>query len=179
MMPGRMREKRQAKKRSNVKSRNNQAEIVCISSASGVPAFLSAFFCSSRLLSGLLSDGSMKCGPAEGLDQQNSDQCTAAVNTYISQRRSAGIHKGLMIFIQTCKSHTYESCKEHQPDSTDSVNVERERNGDGQKTILGHVGGLADIKLNAGSFLGKQVRAFACGKYFIFGFYELVADLVA
>ena len=70
------------------------------------------------------------------------------------------------------------SCKKHQPDSPDSVNIKREGNGDGQQTVFGHMGSLPYIKLDMGCLLGKLIRAFSCGEYFIFCFYDLIADFI-
>lgn len=163
----------------NIESRNIWQRLF-ISSLPGYPGFcLFSFSCFPAFLSGFFSTRGMEGGPAECLYQQNSDQCTAAVNTHIPYRRSAGIYKGLMIFIQTCKSHAYYSYQEHQPDSPDSVNVEREGNGDGKKTVFCHMSCLTDIKLDAGSLLRELIRAFASGKYFVFRFYDLVADFIA
>ena len=52
----------------------------------------------------------MCSGPAESLYQQDSNSRTAAVNTYISYRRTPPVYKRLMIFIQSCESHTDCTC---------------------------------------------------------------------
>ena len=55
----------------------------------------------------------------------------------------------------------------------------RAGNGDGKKTVFCHMSCLTDIKLDAGSLLRELIRAFASGKYFVFRFYDLVADFIA
>ena len=54
----------------------------------------------------------------------------------------------------------------------------RQHRADGQQAVFRHMGSLPDIKFNTGSFLGKLIRAFSCGKYFIFCFYDLIADFI-
>ena len=89
---------------SNIESRDIRQRLF-ISSLSGYPGFcLFTFSCFPAFFSGFFSTRGMEGGPAECLYQQNSDQCTAAVNTHISYRWTAGIDKRLVIFIQTCKS---------------------------------------------------------------------------
>ena len=75
--------------------------------------------------------------------------------------RSAGLYKRLMVFIQSSKSHTYKSGKEHQPDSPNSVYIEGEGNRYGQQAVFCHVSSLTDIKFDICSFLGKLFQAFA------------------
>ena len=134
---------------SNIESRDIRQRLF-ISSLPGYPGFcLFSFSCFPAFLSGFFSTRGMEGGPAECLYQQNSDQRTAAVNTHIPYRRPAGVHKRLMIFVQAGKTHTYKSCKKHQPDSPDSVNIKWEGDGDSQKTVFSHVSCLADIKLNS------------------------------
>ena len=134
---------------SNIEIRDIRQRLF-ISSLPGYPGFcLFSFSCFPAFLSGFFSTRGMEGGPAECLYQQNSDQRTAAVNTHISYRWTAGIDKRLVIFIQTCKSRAYDSCKKHQPDSPDSVNIKWEGDGDSQKTVFSHVSCLADIKLNS------------------------------
>ncbi len=134
---------------SNIESRDIRQRLF-ISSLPGYPGFcLFSFSCFPAFLSGFFSTRGMEGGPTECLYQQNSNQRTAAVNTHISYRWTAGIDKRLVIFIQTCKSRAYDSCKKHQPDSPDSVNIKWEGDGDSQKTVFSHVSCLADIKLNS------------------------------
>lgn len=74
---------------------------------------------------------------------------------------AAGLYKRLMVFIQSSKSHTYKSGKEHQPDSPNSVYIEGEGNRYGQQAVFCHVSSLTDIKFDTCSFLGKLFQAFA------------------
>ena len=56
--------------------------------------------------------------PAECLNKKYSDKRPYTVDSHILYRRCTGIHKRLMILIQPCKSHTDNSRKKHQPDSS-------------------------------------------------------------
>ena len=60
-------------------------------------------------------------GPAEGLHKQDSDGGTAAVNAHISHRRTASIHKRLVIFIKTCKAYADRTSQQNQPDAPHPV----------------------------------------------------------
>ena len=51
------------------------------------------------------------------------DGCADAVYPHILYRRSSAVHKRLMIFVQSCESHTYDPCQDHQPDSSYSIHI--------------------------------------------------------
>ena len=61
--------------------------------------------------------------PAECLNKKYSDKRPYTVDSHILYRRCTGIHKRLMILIQPCKSHTDNSRKKHQPDSSHTIDI--------------------------------------------------------
>lgn len=136
-----------------------------------VLAFPSAFSVSGR--------GRVQSGPAKKLNQKDSDQSSQAVKAYVPDPgRSAG-HKGLMIFVQTGKSHTDDPGKKKQPQSPDTIYIKWKRNSNGKQAVFCHVSSLADIVMNLVCLVCKLFIAFFCIEKFVFGFHNLVADSVA
>ena len=125
--------------------------------------FFRLFFCLSRFLSVLsrffLFHRIIQYGPAECLYQQNTDKCADAVYPHILYRRSSAVHKRLMIFVQSCECHTYDSCQDHQPDSSYTVYIQWKRNRDCQQKILCHMGRFSHIIVDTICLICKLVAA--------------------
>ena len=121
----------------------------------------------------------MESRPAECLYQKDSDKYSDAVNSYILYGWSAACHKGLMIFIQSGKSHTEDSGQKHQPYSPDTIDIQGKGNRNGKKKIFCHMGAFPYIILDAIGFTAKLMIRFSFVQNLIFDFYDLIADLVA
>lgn len=121
----------------------------------------------------------MESGPAEKLDQKDSDQSPQAVKAHVTDTGRPSGHKGLMVFIQTGKAHTDDPGQKKQPQSPDTIYIKWKRNSNGKQAVFRHMGCLADIVMDLVCLVCKLFVAFSCIEKFVFCFYDLVADSVA
>ena len=84
-----------------------------------------------------------------------------------------------MVFIKACEAYAYGACQQDQPDTSYSVNIKWERNGNGKQTVLCHVSGFSHIKFDGAGRIGELVISFVFVENFILGFHNLVADFIA
>ena len=103
----------------------------------------------------------MQSGPAEQLDQQNSNQCSQAVKANVPDAgRSAG-HKGLMIFIKTGETYAENPRQNKEPETSYSVNIKRKRDCYGKQAVSCHMGGIPDIIVDGFRFICQFVITFS------------------
>ena len=78
-----------------------------------------------------------------------------------------------------CEAYADGACQQDQPDTSYSVNIKWERNGNGKQTVLCHVSGFSHIKFDGAGRIGELVISFVFVENFILGFHNLVADFIA
>lgn len=91
---------------------------------------------------------------AKNAREIDSGENTNAVNADVMCRRAAASHKGLVIFIQTGEADAEYSGSDYEPEASETVDVQRKRDGDSKQEIFGNMCQFTDIVMNGLHVMG-------------------------
>ena len=83
----------------------------------------------------------------------------------------------MVIFIAAGKGDADKTGYQHQPYSTQPINIKRKCDGDSECKIFGHVRDLADKTVETGGKAVNLIRFQIFSKNFRTGLYDFIADL--